>query len=194
MKQKNIIFDFGNVLGIFDIEKLVQKCGYTCTESIRQAIFHDWDALDAGLVSYENYVQKALDLACEDEKEAVQCFFEKWYLLLENVEEVHEWIYELKKEDYHLYVLSNAPVIFEEHVFNYSIMKEFDGAVFSGSIKLSKPDIRIYDYLLEKYHLKADECFFIDDRKENIDGAISCGIKAMVYHHNLEDIKKAIQS
>ena len=30
--------------------------------------------------------------------------------------------------------------------------------------------------MFEKFHLKAEECFFIDDRQDNIDSAKGCGM------------------
>ena len=191
MKYRNIIFDFGNVLGKFDFDSLLNSCAITGSDSIKKAIMHNWNELDNGY-DYDCYVNEALEMVDEKNRDAVRTFFDKWYLLLEDIEEVHEWVHELKKEGYRLYVLSNAPIIFEKHVSVYPIMKEFDGAVFSGSICLSKPDIKIYQYLLDKYQLKAEECFFIDDRLDNVLVARQCGMDARVYHHNLDDIKKAI--
>ena len=112
--------------------------------------------------------------------------------MLDDIEEMQQWVYELKKGGYHLYILSNAPVIFEEYAYTYSFTDLFDGAVYSGSIQLSKPDKAIYYYLLDKYQLKAEECFFIDDKSCNVEAAKECGIEAMVYHQNLDDIKKAV--
>lgn len=43
-----------------------------------------------------------------------------------------------------MYILSNTPVIFEENVHAYPIVKEFDSAVYLESIQLSKPDKAIY--------------------------------------------------
>lgn len=192
MKYENIIFDFGNVLGRFDFDSLLRSCDIKADEAVKKAIMHNWNALDDGY-DYDDYIRETLEMVEDSEKEAVKLFFEKWYLVLEDIEEIHEWVHELKKEGVRLYVLSNAPVIFEEHVGVYPIMKEFDGAVFSGSIRLSKPDVRIYRHLLDKYGLKAEKCFFIDDHLANVNAAKRCGIEAMVYHNNLEDIKKAVQ-
>ena len=43
-----------------------------------------------------------------------------------------------------------------------------------------KPDIRIYQTLLNRYHLKADECLFIDDSLANLEGAKQAGLS--VWH------------
>lgn len=192
MKYKNIIFDFGNVLSVFDTDQLLKKCTPYYDEKMKEAIFYDWEALDKGMISYEDYIGKALSLADQKDEDAIHLFFSQWYLMLDDIEEMQQWVYELKKGGYYLYILSNAPVIFEEYAYTYSFTDLFDGAVYSGSIQLSKPDKAIYYYLLDKYQLKAEECFFIDDKSCNVEAAKQCGIEAMVYHQNLDDIKKAV--
>lgn len=192
---KNFIFDFGNVLGIFNFDDLMKACGSASTRNLHDMIFYDWDRLDAGLIEYEDYIEQCLKLAPDEEKENILAFFHQWYRLLPPIDEIHEWIHELKKQGYRIYLCSNAPVIFEEHAASiYPILKEFDGIVFSGSIQLAKPQPEIYSHLLDKFQLVAEECFFIDDREENIEAGKQCGIDGMVYSHNLNEIKNYIKS
>ena len=40
---------------------------------------------------------------------------------------------------------------------------------------INKPDPRIYQALLDKYQLQAEECVFIDDRLENVQAAFALG-------------------
>lgn len=190
---KNIIFDFGNVLGTFDFNKLMKACGEIPTEKLQEFIFYDWNRLDEGLISYEDYIQNCLKLAPPYYHKAITNFFTKWYKLLPPIEEIHDWIKELKQQGFSIYLLSNAPVIFEKHASSYPILECFDGIVFSGSIQLVKPQKEIYIYLLEKYHLNPQECFFIDDKEENIEAGKDCGIDGMVYANNLKEIKAYIQ-
>lgn len=193
MKQyQNIIFDFGNVIGRFHPDELLKKCCGISFQRLKDVIFHDWQQLDEGTISYDDYVNKCLQLTDVYEKEYILQFFQTWYYELPMIAEMNDWIISLKKEGYRIYLLSNAPVIFEEHIDTYPIMKYFDGRVLSASIRMSKPNSDIYEYLLDKYHLNASECFFIDDREENVEGALNCGIDAMVYHGNLEEIKAKI--
>lgn len=44
-------------------------------------------------------------------------------------------------------------------------------------IQKIKPNLDIYQDFLSRYHLKANECLFVDDLKENIDAAIKVGMK-----------------
>ena len=50
-----------------------------------------------------------------------------------------------------------------------------DGVIVSYQYKVMKPDRSIYEILLNKYKLKAEECVFIDDRVENVEGAKKIG-------------------
>ncbi len=49
--------------------------------------------------------------------------------------------------------------------------------MISAKEKLLKPDPALYRRLLDRYRLKAEECLFIDDLRENIEGAERVGIK-----------------
>ena len=42
-----------------------------------------------------------------------------------------------------------------------------------------KPDVAIYQYLLDKYGLKAQNCVFLDDIKGNIEAAQRLGMQGV---------------
>ena len=141
-------------------------------------------------IKYLIFEKKSLQAAEHvlDDYDATIHFFNTWFRVLQPIDEMQRWIDELKNQGYHLYILSNAPVIFEEYVTNYSFVKLFDGSVFSGSIKIAKPDTKIYQYLMDKYQLNKEECLFIDDKLENVEASREFGMDAIVYHNNLEEI------
>ncbi len=72
---------------------------------------------------------------------------------------------ELKEKGFRLYFLSNFPIDLWKLIRNghnrkdYYFFSYFDGGVISAEVKLSKPDIRIYESLLEKYSLKPKNAF-----------------------------------
>jgi putative hydrolase of the HAD superfamily len=55
--------------------------------------------------------------------------------------------------------------------------------VLSGHEKIGKPDVRIYQILLDRYGLKAEECVFIDDRQSNIDAGEKVGIRGILFEN-----------
>ncbi len=62
----------------------------------------------------------------------------------------------------------------------------------SCDIHMIKPDERIYKYLLEKYQLLPKECFFLDDREENVEAARRTGMRAAVFDGDIEAVKRCI--
>ena len=92
-----------------------------------------------------------------------------------------------------IYILSNAPTHFAEHADFYEITKEFDGIIFSAVIKMAKPNADIYNYLFDTYGLKPEECFFLDDRKDNIEAGRALGMEGIIFTGDITSVKKAIQ-
>jgi HAD superfamily hydrolase (TIGR01509 family) len=72
----------------------------------------------------------------------------------------------------------------------YEAFSMMDGIVMSGEELIAKPDLRIYKILLERYGLKAEECIFIDDRKENIIAGEQVGIRGIIFE-DCEQVKQA---
>ena len=50
-------------------------------------------------------------------------------------------------------------------------------------MKLVKPDREIYECLLKTYDLKAEECVFLDDRKENVEAARNIGMAGILFEN-----------
>ena len=59
MNYKHIIFDFGNVLATFQSDDLLRSyCNSEDLPILKDAIYHNWQALDEGSISYENTRRK----------------------------------------------------------------------------------------------------------------------------------------
>ena len=88
----------------------------------------------------------------------------------------------LKGKGFNVYYLSN----YSEHLMRVNpsvldFLPHMDGGVFSCYVKKIKPDSGIYQCLLEKYGLRAEECLFFDDREENVAAARELGIQAVQF-------------
>jgi len=57
----------------------------------------------------------------------------------------------------------------------------FDDYVLSFEVGQIKPHPDIYRVALEKAEAKAEECLFIDDREDNIEGARQQGINSILF-------------
>ena len=162
MKYKNIVFDFGNVIGKFNGRDLVKHFS-SCEEDqelLFTAIFSRWDDIDNGSVDYEQNIDNIAASLPDRLESAVRTLFREWPRHLTPINDTLRFIDELKERNIPLYLLSNAPTYFAEYAVNYDFLKEFSGIVFSAPLKMAKPDPAIYRYLFETFSLDPKECFF----------------------------------
>ena len=87
-------------------------------------------------------------------------------------------IVELFEAGVPLALLSNAPSSFGRAVRAQSWAKYFRTLLFSADLGVVKPDRAIYETLLDSIDARAADCFFTDDRQDNVDGAIAAGLRA----------------
>ena len=193
---KNYIFDFGQVIVHFNTEYMT-SIYVDDSDDIKQVenIVFDrlyWDKLDAGAIT-DAEVKQCICSRLPSRLQKSACFvYDNWYKNLSFIDSMPELLNEIKNKGGRLYLLSNISSGFAE---NYSTIPEikkvldmFDGLVFSGSIGMIKPDKRIFEYILNKYSLIADETIFIDDNINNVLGAERAGIKGLLFNGNTEDL------
>lgn len=194
MKYKNIIFDFGNVIGKFNGRDLLKQFSSSSEdqELLFSAIFSRWDDIDSGSVDYDQNINDIVSLLPDRLEPTVRTFFREWPRHLTLIEDTLHFIKELKERNIPFYLLSNAPTYFAEYAVNYDFLKDFSGIIFSAPLKMAKPDPAIYRYLFDTFSLDPKECFFIDDLKKNINAAHSLGMDGIIFKGNIEDVKKAI--
>lgn len=194
MPYKHIIFDFGNVLARFDQRFLIDKLQIPSEDIslFTDIVFHDWNALDDGTILYKDAEKNAVHAAPDYLKESVRIFFRDWYKYLPPITDTWNLIHELKEIGLSLYILSNAPTYFAEQADFYEITKEFDGILFSAPLVLSKPDPRFYQYLFEHYQLDPSDCFFIDDKKENVEAGRALGMDGIIFDGDISKVRYAL--
>lgn len=84
------------------------------------------------------------------------------------------------KERYKVYGLTNwSAETLPLAMKRYNFFQELDGMVVSGEEKMVKPDRRLYEVLLERYALRAEESLFIDDNAANIETARDLGFQVV---------------
>lgn len=198
---KNIVFDMGMVLIEFAPMNVCRH--FTDSEkdavAIAEALFnsHEWILVDRGAVSEEALLQAAQNrLETEAQKEAAaQCLLHWHEFTLTPKKGMDQVIKMVKHKGYGLYLLSNVST--RIHAFKHIIpgFSLFDGTIFSAEEKCGKPDREIYEKLFERYALKPEECFFIDDVQANINGAKSCGMAGYCFADgDVERLKQTLDN
>lgn len=182
---KNIIFDIGNVLVSFDPYRYVMEYGYDkeTTDNVFNIVFRDkrWAELDRGTLANEDYMKSLVEANPQYKREIIETF-DNWYNMLEIKTESVEFFKELKEKGYKIYLLSNfAEKEYERLEREYDFFRMADGKIISYAVKKIKPEREIYELLLEKYNLKAEECVFLDDLESNINGAKNVGIHGIIF-------------
>ncbi len=105
------------------------------------------------------------------------------------------FIKKCKREGHRVYGLSNWDADSFEilKVKHPELFDLFDGIVISAHAHANKPHATIYQTLLEQYQLDAENCWFIDDQKENIEAAQKLGINAIQHTSNFTHLIKNIR-
>ena len=101
----------------------------------------------------------------------------------------------LKKSGYRIYILSNmAKETFEYFSSEYEFFNMLDGVVVSAYEGIKKPNPKIFEILLERYSLVAEECLLIDDdTNKTLEVANEIGIKGRrVNANNFNDVKRLL--
>jgi putative hydrolase of the HAD superfamily len=98
-----------------------------------------------------------------------------------------------EEKNYRLILLSNTNEIHIDWVkekvpFFEEFKSCFDAFYLSHEINLRKPNSDIFEFVLNKHQLKAEECLFIDDVLENTTAAEKLGIHVWNLEPTREDV------
>lgn len=180
---KNIVFDLGNVLLSFVPSEYLIKKNYP--DNIRNTILRDifqsteWKMLDNGDITVPEAIE-SIAAKSSLKREEIALVFNFRRDIMFPLDDNAKLLPELRKQGYKLYYLSNFPLdVFQEIKNDFYFFRHFDGGIISAEVRLSKPDIRFYEYLIGKYSLNPSESLFIDDVEENVRAAEKAGMKAM---------------
>lgn len=190
---KNIVFDLGGVLVNQQLHKYIEE-GLPVTEYLAHIIYHAVED-----VIFTNLNNKEADLwnidqiknyFRENTPDNISIYTDEIFDLLAKsmfkYEYVDTLLNVLRNKGYSLYYLSNWPVsLYElEKSFFAPIISKFDGGLFSfESDKYMKPNKEFYIEFFNKFKLVPEECFFFDDKAENIGAADAVGMQGLIFNY-----------
>ena len=187
---KNVIFDLGNVLVDFHPLKYAKSLGYSekkAKEIVSATMFDSiWSDMDRGIYTCKEeylpvFYKKHPELKDDIKRLLDGPWMENVIVPLKNNLKMIDLV---KQNGLKYYILSNYPKDSFEYTYDQcDFIRNADGMVISYQILHIKPEKEMYLTLLEKYNLKAEECLFMDDRKENIDAAIDLGFNGFVFEN-----------
>lgn len=196
---KQIVFDMGKVLVGYEADRVCRRFIQDDKEfkEVCTSVFisPEWVMLDMGVISEEDaLVRMQGRLTSDHAREMAALCFRHWHEYnMWPMEGMGELVRKLKEKGYGIYLCSNASVRLLE-CFKRVIpgVEYFDGILFSAPEKCMKPQKEIYEHLFNRFSLKPEECFFIDDQEMNIKGAKRCGMDGYVYDGNKEKLEETL--
>ena len=139
---------------------------------------HAWIEFEKGNIPTEEVFFERFfgDSFHPDGKIMKETFFEN-YKYLDGIPELLE---KIKQRGVPCHVLSNYPIWFESLNARVGLDQYVEKIFVSYQIGIRKPDIGIYEHVIQKLNVQPQKILFVDDRLENCTAAGSIG---MQYHH-----------
>ncbi|PQO42967.1 HAD family hydrolase [Blastopirellula marina] len=182
-----LYFDLGNVLLYFDHDRACRQMARVAdasVEEVREVVFFSgmqvrYETGEIDTAGFHDFFcrrtgrspsQTDLALAASD-------IFEQNHPTIEIVES-------LSRQGRRLGILSNTCACHWDFCIDgrYSFLHDcFEQYVLSYEAKSMKPDAGIYQTAIEKAGVAPSSIFFVDDRPENVHGALECGLDAVLF-------------
>ena len=197
MKTPSVfVFDMGRVLLDFDpslcIDPYLQDPADR-DEIIRSAFASaEWKMLDEGTITEEEALAIWQERLPEHLREPMATIFENWHRYMPEIPAMCNLVRDLHAAGYPVYLLSNVSVRFKKLKRLFTIFPILDGYVASAEEQVCKPNSRIYEILLERYGLSAEDCIFVDDLPANVEGAKAVGMQGYHFDGDAEQLRRTL--
>jgi len=187
---RHIIFDLGGVLLNIDYQRTEQafiQLGITnfpeMYSQLKQSTL--FDDFETGRIATKEFVAALQQASGIDvsEKDIIHA----WNSMLLDFPLRRLQVLQQLRTYYDLLLLSNTNEI-HEAAFNKILEDErgianigafFDRVYLSHRIGMRKPDVAVFERILEENNLKAEHTLFIDDSPQHVEGARKAGIRAI---------------
>ena len=194
--MRNVIFDVGGVLLDWNPARILEGYYADAAEraAMKQVIFHhaDWLEYDRGALSESALLERVGGRAGRPVPELASLFG----VIRDSLQPKDDSIAllaALGARGVPLYCLSNMPA--ESFAYlgkRFDFWRHFHGIVISGEVRMVKPQAEIFDYLLDRYGLKAADTVFVDDYAVNIEAAKTLGFHTVLFQ-NARQCEAALQ-
>lgn len=184
---ENIVFDIGNVMVRWSPEEIVRRTfgdSADIASWVRRIFLHPvWTSLNLGNVTESEAIDlyhTQLDIPRDT---LVQLFYQikETQTLIPGTQEL---LHRLRLAGYNTFALTdNIHEIMQYLRQRYSFWNDFQGVVVSAELHTKKPELEIFNYLLNTYQLDPAKTIFTDDLALNIRGAQQAGLLGIQFHN-----------
>lgn len=195
---KNVVLDMGNVLLDFNPEFVLSEFCSSEEEKevIRKELFEgpEWALGDKGDIKDKDRFDLVKGRVPEKYHEALKKCADHWDICMDPLPGAENFCRRVKEMGLRIYVLSNASDLFYTYFPKFLPLEFFNGVFVSSDYLMLKPDVKIYETFLNKYGLDPKECLFVDDRKENVEGAEKAGMNGFCFKGDYDRVLSVLQS
>ena len=183
--MKNVIFDFGNVLVKWEPERVYGEYFGDDAKAwwfLRHVADNQWRGrIDAGESTADCIA--VLSQQYPEYSEAIALYDSRYFdMLTGEVPGMRDVLSDIMRRGCQVYGLTNWSMeTFPEARRRFGILQMIDRYVVSGAEHIIKPDPRLFQVLLDRYSLSAEECLFVDDNADNVSSAKALGMHGIVF-------------
>jgi putative hydrolase of the HAD superfamily len=186
MQVRGVIFDFGGVLCHHptkdQIAKAAALCGVNSEEFVR-ALWKNRLAYDAGQDPIDYWRTCASLMGRTFDPDLIATMIEheiRFWSVLDD--RMLAWVDRLRSAGFRTAILSNLPRPLGTRLRERDgFLDHFDHVTFSFELGCVKPQPAIYEDAVRGIGVAPKDALFIDDRPENIEGAVQAGLLAELY-------------
>ena len=200
MKTKAIVFDAYGTL--FDVNSAAEKCKDKIGDKW-EAFSNFWRTTQLEYTWLRSLMKRHKDFwkITEDSLEKSMSVFNieknmkdellSLYKALPSYSEVKEVLENLKKKKFKLAILSNGtPSLLNELVTSNNLNNLFDDLFSIESVKVYKPDARVYDLPVKKYNIESGEVTFLSSNTWDVSGGGIYGYNSIWVNRNKSKFDK----
>jgi putative hydrolase of the HAD superfamily len=186
----NIIFDLGGVLLNLDVTKTVDafaslsgRPSYEVAVMMQSPLFLDFERGSISPMQFRQEVRQWLSTSLTDTE-----IDSAWNAMLGELPSARLALVDQLRYRHRIFLLSNTNAIhlacFEKIAQQASghraFSSYFDRAYYSHEMGMRKPDVEIFKTVLQQQGIEAGETIFLDDNKQNMEGAKQAGIHSVL--------------
>ena len=170
---RSVVFDLGGVLIDWDPRHLYRRIfrgdEAAMERFLAEVCTPEWnEEQDAGRSFAEGVA--LLQARHPEHRDRIAAFHLRWEEMLRDVKAAGNPVYALSNWSAETWPIAER---------RFEFLSWFDGVVVSGRIGLRKPDPAIFQHLLERFGLEAEQTLFVDDSERNVEAARRLGFEAL---------------
>ncbi len=182
---KAVIFDLGRVLVKVDFARGLFKYAHPSPNAddltLLDKLFKNelFIKYNTGKIDTKQMYQSAKDQF--DIQLEYDVFIEKWCDIFEPMEGMESVVREIQGK-YPIGLLSDIdPAHWNYLKKNYPLLDVFENPTLSFETGILKPAVEVYKIAAKNIGFDPENCFFIDDRPQNIEGAVKAGMRGVIF-------------